>query len=153
MPLLEQSLAAVQSKKGLAPNETTTPTASTQPRTSGESEPLSQSRRPSLPTASGAATEIRVPGSDQSYPAAYQVRELDDVQPSHSGINFNANEKYALTNDRDYSNKLNQEKVVTNSAPGRFDPSYHITDNPDATNGPIVIDSAGHALGGRLTMG
>jgi hypothetical protein len=106
-------------------------------------------RKPSAPTAPGAQTTIRVPGEDRTYNANYQVRELSDVQPSHSGITFNPNEKYALVNDRDYSNPLNQGKVVTNSGPGKFDPSYHITDNPDATNGPVVVDSDGHALGGN----
>jgi len=106
-------------------------------------------RKASAPVTAGSATEIRVPGEDTRYRATYKVRELADVQPSHSGINFNPNENYKLVNDRNYSNAVNQDKVVTNSAAGKFDPSYHITDNPDATNGPVVIDSQGHALGGN----
>jgi hypothetical protein len=118
-------------------------------RRTGESQAVPEPNRPSTQPAPGAATKIRIPGEDKNYPATYQVRELEDVHPSHSGINFQANPKYALTNDRDYANPLNQGKVAMNSTPGKFDPSYHITDNPDATNGPVVIDSNGHALGGN----
>jgi hypothetical protein len=114
-----------------------------------QGQPISQASATSSPATSGAKTIVRVPGESASYPATYQVRELSDLRPSHSGITFNANEKYELTNDRNYSNPLNQEKIVTNSAPGRFEPAYHVTDNPDATNGPVVIDSSGHALGGN----
>lgn len=38
-------------------------------------------RQPELPVASGTRTDIKVPGSDQSYPAQYEVRELSDVHP------------------------------------------------------------------------
>lgn len=94
-------------------------------------------------------TRVRVPGENTSYKANYQVRELSDVQPSHSGVTFQPNPKYAIKNDRDYSNPENQGKVVSWSSPKEFDPTYHITDNPDATNGPVVVDSEGHALGGN----
>lgn len=120
-----------------------------QPAGSREGQAVSEQVRPGSEAAPGSATSVRVPGEDRSYAARYQVRELADVQPSHSGVTFQPNQKYALTNDRDYSNAVNQGKVITNSAPGKFDPSYHITDNPDATNGPIVVDSDGHALGGN----
>jgi hypothetical protein len=105
--------------------------------------------RPGKEPASGTETTVRVPGEDREYSARYQVRELADVHPSHSGVNFQRNPKYALENDRDYSNAANQGKIVNWSSPAEFKPSYHITDNPDATNGPIVIDSEGHALGGN----
>jgi hypothetical protein len=134
----------------IARSRRTIATAQTAPAGSvGAGETLSRPSQPGAPAASGADTTVTVPGEDNSYKARYQVRELADLQPSHSGVNFNANEKYALTNDRDYSNPLNQGKVVNNSAPGKFDPRYHITDNPDATNGPAVIDSDGHVLGGN----
>jgi hypothetical protein len=112
-------------------------------------ESIAAGGRASAGAHSGSATTIRIPGQDQNYPATYQVRELADLQPSHSGITFQPNEKYGAVNDRDYSNKLNQGKIVTNSAPGRFDPSYHLTDNPDATNGPPIVDLQGHVLGGN----
>jgi hypothetical protein len=95
-----------------------------------------------------AATEIRIPGAPNRYKAYYQLRELDDIQPSHSGHTFQPNERYQLKNDRDYSQSENQGKVVNWSGP-EFDPSYHITDNPDASNGPPVIDEAGNVYGGN----
>gem|GEM_PF-3030725 len=39
--------------------------------------------------------------------------------------------------------------MIENSSEERFNPRYHITDNPDATNGPVVIDEDGNALGGN----
>jgi hypothetical protein len=95
-----------------------------------------------------ARTEVKIPGSPARYKAYYQVRELADVQPSHSGHTFQPNERYELTNDRDYSQPENQRKVVDWSGP-EFDPSYHITDNPDASNGPPVIDEVGNVYGGN----
>lgn len=109
---------------------------------------VSSPLRASSPTTGGAETRVRVPGETQSYRATYQVRELEDVQPSHSGETFQPNPKYQLTNDRDYSNRVNQGKIIENAG-DKFDPAFHITDNPDAVNGPIVIDSEGHALGGN----
>jgi hypothetical protein len=134
---------------GAERNAETLPIRIAGPGTEGTLPAISPAPEPVRATAPGTETSVRIPGEDRTYPAKYEVRELADVQPSHSGLTFGANEKYKLTNDRDYSNPLNQEKVVSASAPGRFDPSYHITDNPDATNGPIVIDQSGHTLGGN----
>jgi len=99
--------------------------------------------------AAGSATSIRVPGSETTVPAHYDVRELDSLRPSHSGINFNPTEGYNFQNERDYGNAANQRGVITNSAKGKFDPSYHITDNPDLTNGPPAISPEGDVLGGN----
>lgn len=95
------------------------------------------------------ATIVSVPGSSQKYGATYEVRDLGDVQPSHNGQTFSPNPKYGLRNDRNYNNPANQRKVVEWSTPAEFDPAYHITDNPDATNGPPLIDSDGNVLGGN----
>jgi hypothetical protein len=100
------------------------------------------------PGAQGATTTVKVPGESQTYRATYQVRELADIQPSHSGETFQPNPKYKLTNDRDYTNQANQGKVLMNAG-GDFEPAYHLTDNPDATNGPVIVDSQGNALGGN----
>lgn len=94
-------------------------------------------------------TEVLIPGSDRAYGAQYQVRELSEIQPSHNGQTFQPNPNYELTNDRDYNEPDNRAKVVNGSLPGKFNPRYHITDNPDATNGPVVIDAAGNAIGGN----
>lgn len=147
--VLQRSVEQARAKRGRisarTSNEGQPPAIGRQAESRQVPEPL----QPSTPPANGAETTIRVPGEPRSYAARYQVRELEDVQSSHSGTTFNPNPKYSLVNDRDYSNMANRGKVISASAPGTFDPSYHLTDNPDATNGPIVIDSSGHALGGN----
>lgn len=96
------------------------------------------------------ATSIPIPGSSRApYEANYAFRELTDVQPSHNGLNFTPNEKYGPVNDRDYSRPENQSKIVNGATKAQFDPRYLITDNPDASNGPPIIDSQGNVLGGN----
>jgi hypothetical protein len=97
----------------------------------------------------GAPTVIDVPGEGLEYQGRYTVRELADLNPSHNGAMFERNPAYPYENDRDYSNPVNQERVVINSLPGRFKPRYLITDNSDAGNGPPIIEPAGHVLGGN----
>ena len=99
----------------------------------------------------GAQTRVRVPGSGQSYNARYEVKELADVQASHNGQTFTLNPRYALRNDRNYSAPENQRKILDWSGP-QFDPAYHVTNNPDAVNGPPVLDAAGNVLGGNGRM-
>jgi hypothetical protein len=99
--------------------------------------------------AAGSATDIRVPGSETRIPAHYDVRELNELRPSHSGVNFNPTEGYNFTNERDYGNAANQRGVITNSARGKFDPAYHVTDNPDLGNGPPAISPEGDVIGGN----
>jgi hypothetical protein len=96
-----------------------------------------------------ARTTAIVPGSPTTYGATYEIRELGDLEPSHNGQTFSPNPQYPLRNDRNYSNPANQRKVVEWSTPEGFDPRYHITDNPDATNGPPLVDSDGNVLGGN----
>ena len=116
----------------------------------GEGPPVSRSTGPVQAANPGAsATSVRIPGSDRAHEASYKVVELADLQPSHSGITFTPNSKYGLRNDRNYSVAENQRKVIEWSTPDRFDPRYHITDNPDATNGPPIIDTEGNVLGGN----
>lgn len=97
----------------------------------------------------GNSTSIPVPGSTQSYGARYAVRELKDIQTSHNGLTFSPNGKYELVNDRDYTRPENQAKVFNGATPAAFDPRYLISDNPDASNGPPVIDSNGNVMGGN----
>lgn len=94
-------------------------------------------------------TTIRVPGEATKYEAVYEVRELDDVAASHSGLSFQPNPRYKLKNDRDYTQPENQGKVVEWSTPDKFDPAYLLTNSPDATHGPPIVNSAGEALGGN----
>jgi hypothetical protein len=95
------------------------------------------------------ATVVTVPGEQRGYKAEYKVKDLSEVRTSHSGLTFQANPQYEIKNDRNYSNAVNQGKVVNWSSRAEYDPSYHLTDNPDASNGPMVVDSAGNVLGGN----
>jgi hypothetical protein len=54
-----------------------------------------------------------------------------------------------LRNDRDYTNVVNQRKVVDGASRAAFRPSELINTNPDATSGPIVTDAHGQVLGGN----
>lgn len=93
------------------------------------------------------ATSVLIPGEDGEYSAQYRVRELSDLQASHHGFSFQKNPRYAYTNDRDYTQTENQMRVVGQAQ--KFNPRYLITDNPDAVNGPPVVDVDGNALGGN----
>ncbi len=99
--------------------------------------------------ASGENTDIAIPGEDRTIRARYEVWELGSLQPSHHGQTFLANDRYAHRNERDYSKPENQQRVIENSSEERFDPRYHITDNPDATNGPPLVDEDGNVIGGN----
>lgn len=117
--------------------------------TSGPAGPF-PAKAPAVAPGDLAKTAVAIPGGapGSDLPARYALRELDDIQPSHSGLTFQENPKYGLVNDRDYSARDNQAKVIE-GAGAKFNPRYHVSDNPDATNGPVVVDSAGNALGGN----
>jgi hypothetical protein len=107
-------------------------------------------RATAAPEGVGAGTTVKVPGqAGRGYQAQYKLQELDSLNASHNGLTFSPNAEYRLTNDRNYANKTNQGKVVNWSSRAEFDPSYHVTDNPDATNGPVVTDSQGNVIGGN----
>jgi hypothetical protein len=126
-------------------------------RTTGEGSPDPEALRPGFGTSEealaqavgGAETTIRVPGQPQRYPARYEVRELADIQPSHSGRTFQPNSKYTIRNDRDYTRAENQGKIVNWSLPSEFDPAYMLTESPTASDGAPVIDDTGNVLGGN----
>jgi hypothetical protein len=94
-----------------------------------------------------ASTSVVIPGGSPDIPVRYAVRELSDIQTSHNGLTFQPNAKYSLVNDRDYTVQDNQAKVINGAQ--NFNPRLHITDNPDATNGPPIVDSQGNAIGGN----
>ena len=104
---------------------------------------------PARQPAGGSQTSVTVPGSAKEYGARYEVRELDDIQASHSGQNFQPNPRYTLKNDRDYTQAVNQRKVVENATPAKFDERYLVNNNPDAVNGPPILSGGGEALGGN----
>jgi ddrB-like ParB superfamily domain len=99
--------------------------------------------------AAGEETSVIVPGEDHEISTRYEVRDLSGIQPSHNGITFLENPAYAHHNERDYAKPENQQRVINQASPGKFNPRYLVTDNPDATNGPPIIDQDGHVLGGN----
>lgn len=97
----------------------------------------------------GEETSTLVPGEQHVIGAQYEIRELGDITPSHSGETFQSNPDYAHHNERDYSKAENQQRILNQSNEENFNPRYLITDNPDAVNGPPVIDERGNVLGGN----
>lgn len=88
LQLLEKSLsqakagkdAAAEAPKTTSPASPTVPSQPADGRT-GPSAALYEPREPEFPVASGAPTNITVPGTDRSIPAQYEVRELSDIHP------------------------------------------------------------------------
>ena len=97
----------------------------------------------------GKKTDVFIPGERQSIPARYEVRELGEIKSSHNGQTFSHNPEYELQNERDYSKPENQQRVIEQSSEDRFRHQLHITDNPDMSNGPPLLDEGGNALGGN----
>lgn len=104
-------------------------------------------RQPTGAVVYGREADVRVPGERTKYKSVYAVREAEDVVPSHNPTNFEANPDYQHRNDRNYSDPQNAERIVKQAA--EFDPGFLINDNPDATNGPPIIDANGNVLGGN----
>lgn len=117
-----------------------------QPASQGS--PVSEPRRPSHPGTYGAETEVYAEGRDEPYKARYAVRELSDTYPSHNPFTFEPNPDFRYINDRDYSLPANRQRVVTASG-SKFRPIKVINTNPDAINGPSIIERDGNVLGGN----
>jgi hypothetical protein len=110
---------------------------------------ISGTGAPAARPGAGETTSVVVPGEETEIGARYEVRDLSEIQPSHSGHTFLANPDYAHHNERDYSKPENQQRIINQSSEEKFNPRYLVTDNPDALNGPPVIDEDGHVLGGN----
>ena len=95
----------------------------------------------------GASCVIPVPGSEACYRANYAFRELADLRPSHDGWSFRPNPEYELRNERNYATPLNAERVLQHVE--NFNPEYLVNTNPDAVNGPPIVDERGNVLGGN----
>lgn len=72
--------AATQTPKATSPAAAPVPAQPANGRT-GPSAALYEPREPEFPIASGAPTNVTVPGTDHSIPAQYEVRELSDIHP------------------------------------------------------------------------
>ncbi len=114
------------------------------PAPSGESV-----RPPKTPPVAGRETSVAIPGEDTPYPARYVVREMADVQSSHSGLNFEPNPAYEPINDRDYKSNTHLQTGVIERAGAKFDPNFTTSDAPTAEHGPSIIDARGNVLGGN----
>ena len=73
--------AASKTTKTNIPSTSAVPTEPANGRT-GEGAAVYEPSQPSIPVASGARTNVQVPGTDQSYPATYEVRDLGDIHPN-----------------------------------------------------------------------
>lgn len=132
---IEEPKAEVQSDNGKG----------TEARGNDQGRTVPEPRSPGHPVARGAETVVEVEGRDRPYKAQYTVRELSDTYPSHNPFTFEPNPAYHYINDRDYQLPENRVRVTA----GTLKPHRVINDNPDATNGPSVIESQGNVLGGN----
>src|SRR5579872_5132538 len=123
--------------------------ASATRRPTNTSQPLPEPRPPSNSSWNGESTTVRVAGTPVAFEARYAVRDLGDVYASHNSSNFQPNPEYQFRNDRDYSQPEAAARVINASRPDTFDPAYLINTNPDAVNGPPIINSNGNVLGGN----
>jgi hypothetical protein len=93
---------------------------------------------------------IEIPGKPGGgYKYEYKLKELGDSQASHSGLTFQPNPKATAKNVRDYSNQVNQGKIISWSSDKEFVPGYHTQGSTDALNGPPVDDEAGQTIAGH----
>jgi RNA polymerase sigma factor (sigma-70 family) len=82
----------------------------------------------------------------ETLPARYELAELGSLSPSHRNGTPNPDYPHGL-NERDYS--LPEEKQKNEAMANGFDPRRVVTDNPDAVNGPPIVDKKGLVLGGN----
>lgn len=139
-------------------------------RTAGAAELAEQcgdicdSGRPPVPASSATLDSgVRVlRGADTRvmYPTAQGVRALrawyalvprEAVITSHDPLSFAEDARYpADFQERDYArDRGEQQKVVTAALPERFRLEFIANTNPDAINGPPVVDTHGRVLGGN----
>ena len=97
----------------------------------------------------GEETDVLISGEENTpIPAVYRIRDLSELKGSHNHETFQPNPGYPLKNERDYSKPTAAQRLIHQSEEGNFNSRYHITDNPDALNGPPVTREDGVILGG-----
>lgn len=114
---------------------------------SGKKSQVLGPRRPSYPAWYGSPVTIFVPDENTRFEARYQVREQEDVVPSHNPITFDHNPDYQPENDRNYKDPENAERVVSHTE--RFEPGFLVTKSATAVDGAPIIDKNGNVLGGN----
>lgn len=140
----------------MAPDEAQdqAPVPSQGPAGTGRASAVLQPSPGGNPVGSGSETTIRIPGNPAIYQARYALRELADIQPSHNPANLQPNPFYGLTNDRNYADPRNAERILKQVA--EFDPEYLTTESPTAENGAPIIDKNGNVYAGNsraITLG
>lgn len=104
------------------------------------------------PVREGGTANVYVAGEDGK-PVALRARfrlvEAGDVTPSHNPLTFAPHEAYPQgVQERAYHrDKAEQVKVARNA--DKLDPAFVANTNPDAVNGPPVVDPEGIVLGGN----
>ncbi|HLJ25301.1 MAG TPA: strawberry notch family protein [Candidatus Angelobacter sp.] len=103
-----------------------------------------------LPGISGAKTNVKL--DNGSLPATYQLVEADKPITSHHALTFAKNMDYPSgVQERAYhSDKEAQARVENQTNDFQFD--YLVNTNPDAVNGPPVLEPGAVVLGGNSRM-
>lgn len=79
----------------------------------------------------------------------YRIIEASSMVPSHNPVSFGQNESYpqGLQERAYHRDKSEQAKVRTNAK--NMHPALILNTNPDALNGPPILNEEGHVLGGN----
>lgn len=104
-----------------------------------------------IPVYVGNVTTVLVPGASglERLPARYCLIPLTAIVPSNDPHTFAPTPGYpAQLQERDYARDKNEQAKVTRNA-ARFEASLVLNSNPDAINGPPIIDADGYVLGGN----
>lgn len=150
---------ALQAEEGVAgepePESTVSETVEVQAEAEAPAVETAPARAPSVEPARGRSRRVSIPGeSERSYQARYEIREADDVVPSHDPVGFQADPRYQHKNTRDYSKPQNQARVIEHSQ--KFNPDLLLSDAPTAETGTPIVDASGNVLGGNnraMTLG
>lgn len=129
-------------------NAPPTPTTSDGPAFAAQ---LADGRAPA-PVAYGRAADAlvaTVSGEIRRLPARFAIVEVGHVITSHVPTTWARRAGYPEgAQERDYSRDAG-EKLKVASIAGKLVPEFMVNTNPDALNGPPVVDTAGIVLGGN----
>jgi hypothetical protein len=105
----------------------------------------------SWPVMLGAETEVLIAGASgmERLPARYLLAPFPAILPSNSPQSFAPSPDYPRElQERDYqTDQAERAKVITNAQ--NWIPALVLNSNPDAVNGPPIVDTEGRVLGGN----
>lgn len=91
-------------------------------------------------------TRVVTPQMPHGEPAHYEVREADELVPSHSPDTFQPREDYPRgVQERDYLRQAEERQKVLAGA-GKLNPAIVLSDVPEAISGPPLVTSGDRAL-------